>query len=67
MNWFADKQIILVIGEYGISELDIGEYGIGEHGIGEHGIGLHTSTQGRQIQNNPPLSTTPTSEINNDS
>ena len=37
MSWFADEKIILVIGKYGISELDIGENGIGEHGIGEQG------------------------------
>ena len=41
MSRFADEEIIIVIGEYEISELGIGEYGIGEHGIGEHEIGEH--------------------------
>ena len=34
-------KIILVIGKYGVSELDTGEHGTGEDGIGEHGIGEH--------------------------
>ena len=39
MNWFADEQIIKIIGEHGIGEYGIGEHGIGEYGIGEYGIG----------------------------